>query len=335
MPYWIVGRQSDAGGNDITERMGPQPLDTPLNIVKEAVLLDGGYLYGPRDKFGIGFRLRSSLINSYTTTLDYTAKVLSGSIQPDENTTNIANDVTVTRPAGGFGRWVKNSGSLNTKEPSVDPQGVGLYDTSISLNAYLETRLVELAQDQVLHGTIDELRYPVLMIDLSRRALTGNATLTAAVRAKDQGDVFTLTNLPSFMPPGGVDLIINGYTEWLRNRSQEFTYNLAPYSVYRTNDLTLSTRSPHKACATVSSLNANITTTATSFAVKTSSGKLWSTSATNLDIVIGGERMTVGSISGTTSPQTFNSVTRSVNGIVKAHNADDAVQIVDKFFVAR
>jgi len=335
VPYWIVGKQSDAGGNDITERMGPQPLDTPLNIIKEAVVLDGGYLYGPRDKFGIGFRLRSSLVNSYTTTLNYTAKVLSGSIQPDENTTDIANDVTVTRPAGGFGRWVKDSGPLNINDPADDPDGVGLYDTSISLNAYLETRLVELAQDQVLHGTIDEVRYPVLMIELARRALTGNAALTAAVRAKDQGDVFTLTNLPSFMPPGDVDLIINGYTEWLRNRSQEFTYNLAPYSVYRTNDLTLSTRSPHKACATVSSLNAGITTTATSFAVKTPSGKLWSTSATNLDIMIGGERMTVGSISGTTSPQTFNSVTRSVDGIVKAHSADDAVQIVDKFFVAR
>lgn len=335
IPYWIVGRHNDAGGNDLTERMGPQPLDTPLNIIKEAVLLDGGYLYGPRDKFGIAFRLRSSLVNAYTTTLDYSAKVLSGTIAPDENTTNIANDVIVTRPAGGFGRWVKTSGPLNISEPADDPDGVGLYDTTVSLNAYLETRLVELAQDQVLHGTVDELRYPVLTIELARRALTSNAALTAAVRAKDQGDAFTLTNLPSFMPPDDVDLIINGYTEWLRNRSQEFTYNLAPYSVYRTNDLSLSTRSPHKTCATVSSLNAGITSSATSFAVKTTSGKLWYTGASNLDVFIGGERMTVGSISGTTSPQTFSGVTRSVNGVVKAHSADDVVQVVDKFFVAR
>lgn len=335
MPYWIVGRQQDTGGNDITEAMGPQPLAAPLDILKECAEIDGGYLYGPRDKFGLGIRLRSSFINTYTTELDYSAKVLSGSIEPDENTTNIRNDVTVNRTAGGFARWVKDSGPLNINEPADDPDGVGTYDTSVSRNAYLEDRLPDLAQDEVLRGTIDEVRYPRLTVELARRALLADTGLTAAVRALNLGDVVTLSNLPMWLPPDDVELIMNGYTEWLRNRGQEITGNFAPYSVYRVNDLTLSALSKHVTASTDSALNAGITSTATSFAVKTNSGKLWYTSASNLKIVIGGEVMTVGSISGTSSPQTFSSVTRSVNGVVKAHSANDVVQVVNKFFAAR
>jgi hypothetical protein len=334
VPYWVVGRSQDAGGNNIVEAMGPQPLAAPLDILKECVEIDGGYLYGPRDKFGLGLRLRNSFLNTYLTEFDYSAKVLSGSIEPDENTTSIRNDVTVTRPAGGMARWVKDSGSLNTNEPADDPDGVGLYDTSVSRNAYTEARLLDLAQDEVFRGTTDELRYPRLTVELARRALLANTTLTAAVRALNLGDAVTLSNLPSWMPPDNADEIIQGYTEWLRNRSQEFTWNLAPYSAYRTNDLTLSTLSRYTAATTASALNANITTSATSFAVKTTSGKLWYTGATNLQIVVGGEVMSVGSISGTSSPQTFSSVTRSVNGVVKAHSVNDAVQVVNKFSAA-
>jgi hypothetical protein len=231
-PYWVVGRQQDDSSNDLTERMGPQPLDTSLNILKECAEIDGGYLYGPRDKFGLALRLRSSFINAYPVEMDYSAKVLSGSILPDENTTGIRNDVTVNRTAGGFARWSKTTGPLNTSEPFVDPDGVGVYDTSLSRNAYLESRLIYLAQDEVARGTVDELRYPQVMVELARRTLLVNTSLTAAVRALNLGDVIRLSNLPAWMPPDDVDQLVQGYTEWLRNRSQEFTWNLAPYSPY-------------------------------------------------------------------------------------------------------
>lgn len=232
LAYWIVGRQQDDAGNDLTERMGPQPLDTPLNILKQCAEIDGGYLYGPRDKFGLGLRLRSSFINTYPVTMDYSAKVLSGSIEPDENTTSIRNDVTVNRTAGGFARWSKTSGPLNINEPSADPDGVGVYDTSVSRNAYLESRLPFLAQDEVARGTVDELRYPRAMVELARRALLADTGLTAGVRALNLGDVIRLTDLPSWMPPDDTDQLVQGYMEWLRNRGQEFTWNLAPYSPY-------------------------------------------------------------------------------------------------------
>lgn len=55
---------------------------------------------------------------------------------------------------------------------------------------------------------------------------------------------------------------------------------------------------------------------------------LWTTDAAEfpLDIGVGGERITVTAITGATSPQTFT-VTRSVNGVVKAHSAGTDVRL--------
>jgi len=75
-----------------------------------------------------------------------------------------------------------------------------------------------------------------------------------------------------------------------------------------------------------STISEDLTTTETDVSVATASGPLWSHADGDFDIVIGGERMTVTAISGTTSPQTFT-VTRSVNGIVKEHSSGSTVDL--------
>jgi hypothetical protein len=56
---------------------------------------------------------------------------------------------------------------------------------------------------------------------------------------------------------------------------------------------------------------------------------LWTIDPTQfpLDVVMGGERITVGLITGASSPQTFSSLTRSVNGVVKAQSAGADVRL--------
>ncbi|WP_084965251.1 carbohydrate binding domain-containing protein [Thermoactinospora rubra] len=77
-----------------------------------------------------------------------------------------------------------------------------------------------------------------------------------------------------------------------------------------------------------STLAAGINTTATSLSVATSAGPLWTTDDEEFpfDLMIGGERMTVLDISGSSSPQTFT-VIRSVNGVVKSHSSGAQVQL--------
>ncbi len=55
---------------------------------------------------------------------------------------------------------------------------------------------------------------------------------------------------------------------------------------------------------------------------------LWTTTAGDwpFDIEVGGERMTVTAVTGTSSPQTFT-VTRSVNSVVKSQYAGTDVRL--------
>jgi len=43
--------------------------------------------------------------------------------------------------------------------------------------------------------------------------------------------------------------------------------------------------------------------------------------------MVGGEEMSVGTITGASSPQTFSNVTRSVNGVVKSHSTGAVVHL--------
>lgn len=334
VPFWLVGNSSDR----LNETMGVQGTSTYLDLMKDAAELCGGLLYSPRDKFGLALRLPSSIRNQGSVALSYTSKHLSGSLEPEEDDSLIRNDVTVQRPNGGFARAVKLAGSLNTGDPASSPDSVGVYDTSITLNAQSDDRLISLASREVFLGTWDELRYSKVQVELERAPFVASATLTRAVRALDLGDPIMITGLPVWLPPDAVELLIIGYQETLKNRGQKLVWNTRPYGPFRVNDLTGSPESRRRVAAANSSTNATLTTTATSMTVKTASAsRLWSTSAAKpgnfpYDIFVTGERMTVTAITGTTSPQTFT-VIRSVNGVVKSHLADETVQIADPFYV--
>ena len=66
--------------------------------------------------------------------------------------------------------------------------------------------------------------------------------------------------------------------------------------------------------------------TSSVFAVATTDGPIWTTDDAEFpfDVKIGGEQITVTDIAGATSPQTFTT-TRSVNGVVKSHDAASSV----------
>lgn len=87
---------------------------------------------------------------------------------------------------------------------------------------------------------------------------------------------------------------------------------------------------------TDSSLTITIDDVDTIFDVDIVAGELWSIDAIDFpfDVEIGGEVMTVSSITGTLSPQTFT-VTRSVNSVVKSHEAAALVELAKPAIFAR
>lgn len=335
VPLWLVGNSNDT----FNEPMGAQSTSTYLDLMKECADLSGGLLYSPRDKFGLALRLPTAIRNQGNVSLSYTSKHFSGTMEPDEDDALIRNDVTVTRPNGGFGRKVKTTGTLNTAEPTTGPDAVGLYDSTIALNANTDDRLIPLAEREVFFGTWDELRYKKVQVNLERAPFVASSTLTRSVRGLDIGDPFTITGLPAWLPPDDVELLIIGYTEQLMNRGQEIIWNTAPYGPYRAlNDLSGTTLARGRVAASNSTTSGTLNTAAVSMLVATPTGKLWGSTIKKpgnfpYNITVAGEVMTVTAIVGTTSPQTFT-VTRSINGVVKTHASGETVQVVDRFYAA-
>jgi hypothetical protein len=342
VPYWVVGRvYNSVLDSDVGELCGPQTPQTFVALITECATLDRGLIYAPRDKFGLTFRLHNSLINRECVELDYAQNHLSAPLLPRDDLFLARNDVTVSNATGGSARYVKASGSLNVNEPADDPDGIGTFDPGpITRIASDDARLPTLAQEEVFYGTWDELRYPSVTVRRERSVIVAGALLDADILDADLGDALRLVNLPAQLPPDDVELLAIGYAENLQNRGHGITWNTQPYGPYRyLNDLSASTLARARLAASNSTLAANITNSATSFTVTTSTGLLWATGSSAptfpIPATVGGEEISIGSISSSTSPQTFSSVTRSVNGVVKAHTTGDEIQVRDVFYLGR
>lgn len=313
---------SIAGLDAETVLVGAQPHGTLLDVVQDAVGADEAMLCEPLEFDGFRVRTRASLYNQ-TSALDLnyqTGPLVIPLGPPTDDDQRILNDSTVTRTGGSSGRYVLETGTLSTAD-------VGLYDEEITRNLYTDDQAVQSAGWRVHLGTWDEARYPAVTIYLEK-----TPSLIPQVCAIDTGSRIRITGtLPTFLPPGPLDLLVLGYEEQFAQFSWHVTFACIPYGPYQVgvvSDATLG-----RADTDGSTLTAGITATATSMQVTTPSG-LWTTTDTPFDVLVAGEQITVGTVSGASSPQTFSSLTRSVNGISKTQTAGTAVALATGSIVA-
>jgi hypothetical protein len=321
IPFVSRGRLS------ATVPMGTQT-QQPLNaLLQECADADRGVIFEPRQQFALGYRTRGSLQNqAAAAALTYSRSGgahLAGSLTPTEDDQTIANDVTVSRTGGGSARKALFSGPLSTLSP---PPGAGPYLVGYTLNVGWDS-LCRQEAGWLLHmGTINEPRYPLIQVDLSRTAVTG---LFYDLQDVDLGDRITAAATPGWLPPDGIDQLIAACTERLGGYFYQIDWTGVPATPYATGLIGSSFRLDTDG----STLQSNINTVVTSLSA-VSPGALWTTAAGDFpfDIVIAGERMTVTNITGASSPQTFT-VTRSVNGVVKAQTSGAAIALFRPSYV--
>ena len=313
------------GYPDNTVAMGAQLPKSLTDLLQEAEDADRGMLYEPRDSLSLGYRTRRSLENQDpAVTLSYTSADLGDDdLQPTDDDQRTVNDVTVTRANGGSSsRQVLTTGPLSTAAP---PDGVGTYDTAAEISLYTDDQADD-AAGWILHiGTVNEPRYPAVPVSLARTAISGDTTKYYGCQDADIGGYVAITSPPAWLPPGDIKQLIAGMTEILGGYHFKITWQCVPESPYElaiVEDAVLG-----RVATDGSTLDSDATSGATSLSVA-SSGTVWSTDGADVPfgIIIGGEEITVTAISSATSPQTFT-VTRAVNGVVKAHTAGDVVAL--------
>ncbi|MFI8278518.1 hypothetical protein ACIGBH_27330 [Streptomyces sp. NPDC085929] len=308
--------------------LGPQTSDTLLALLGKAEAADLGVLSEDREGLGLHYRARTSYYNQpVALTLDYaTAGHVAPPLEPVDDDQRLRNDRTVVRDGGSSARAVDTTSPLSTQAP---PAGVGVYDDSRTLSLGSDSQPADIAGWLLHLGTWDEARYPTVHVDLAAAP-----SLIPAILALDIGDRIQIINPPAWLPPGPIDLIVEGYTETIGHpNSWDVVLNCSPAGPW-TVAVTDDSVNAH-ADTTGSQLASGVNTSATSLSVATTSGPIWTTAASEMpfDIRVGGEVMTVTAISGASSPQTFT-VTRSVNGIVKSHLSSADVRLAHPAFVS-
>lgn len=325
---WITRGQSD---NPVT--LGDQLDKGLVDLLQEAADADGGILYEPRDFLGFTYRTRLSQYNQQPTiTLSCADHQLSDALVAVDDDQRTVNDITVKRVAGSQYRLQQTTGALTVDDP---PDGVGRYDTSVDLSLERDDQLQDQAGWRLHLGTVDEARFPSISVNLAHSAF--DAALTAQALAVDVGDRLVVTDPSDDLPPDDISQIVLGYSEKLDQFQHVITYVCAPESPYRVGvaaDGSGTDFQFSRVDTGGSTLASSATSTATSLSVATTDA-LWTTDTGDLpfDVMVAGERVTVTAISGSSSPQTFT-VTRSVNGVVKAQSSGAEVSIVDPVYVA-
>ncbi|UQA34829.1 hypothetical protein [Streptomyces sp. HNA39] len=310
-----------------TELLGPQRPATLLSLLQEAADTDGGIQFEPADRFGLAYRDRASLYNQpVALALDYTEPgEVPPPLEPVEDDQRLRNDVTVTRSGGSSARAVDETGPLSVQPP---PDGVGIYDESVTLSLANDTQPARIAGWRLHLGTWDEARYPMITVWLHAAPHLINSVL-----GMDIGDRVQISNPPPWLPPGVIDQHMHGYTERLGLFEWALAMNCAPAGPWQVGVV-----EEARADTDGSELAAGVSSSDTSWQVAVTAGPLWVTSAAHptlfpFSVMCGGEEVTVTAITGASSPQTFT-VVRSVNGIAKSHSAGAALHLTRPAIIA-
>ncbi len=323
---WVI-----VGNRDDSAEMGAQPIAAGMDILYEIPEVDGGMIVEAVDQLALEYHTLKSLYNKdmHALTWEHLAQGLEST--PDD--TDVTNDVTMRRVAGGSARATLEYGKMSIQAP---PNGINLVPGGEDVNAYDIEQLNYITQQYLHTHTWPTSRYPSVALDLHHPMFTSDPDLFQMIQNLDIGDVIEITDLPTFMAPDALQLLIRGVQETMYGQMWEITYSTVPYGPYLTSET--QTRgeysnfraSQHTIDGVVQTqLNADINSSTTSIAIKTLSGPLLAQGAVSpsCTIKIDGEFMEVTNVSGSSSPQTVT-VTRGVVGnYVAAHSANAYVYL--------
>lgn len=321
-------------GSTQTGAMGIQQIAKFPELLNHGESVDRGLLSETRELLGLGYYPLRGLYNqSPVLTLDYSQAGIGAPFDPNLDDQRTRNEVTASRAGGSSAVAAQTTGPMSTAEP--EDGGVGLYDESVTVYAHTDEQLPGIASWLVHLGTEEETRWPQVTVDLDAAALDHTSALDAPI--VDVGDVIVLDNMPTDLSFNALSLLVLGYVEVIESHRRTITFNCvpaAPYDVATTATAGSSTTQP-KVGHNRTTLNEDLTLVETLADIVVEAGSaLWTTSGVDFDIVIGGERMTVTSVTDLTATTQRFTCVRSVNGVQKTHSAGDQIKLFKPAIVA-
>lgn len=312
-----------AGSQDATSPMGAQEISAWLDVTRSVEAADGGVLHDNPEGLGFKYRTHRSLLDQPATVIEYEDnKILP--FEPVDDDAMIRNQVIRDRPEGTSVTVSREGGPLSVLEV---PTGVGIYEDSQTVNVGTNDALTDLANWDLHIGTWDEGRYPTLGVDLADPRVSSDPVLVRELLALKVGDRLVINNPPAWLPPFAADVLVMGVQMSIDPLHARLTWTCVPARPYRAGYWSAG----HRWSGEGTTLTSAVTTTATTLPLTLPEEVTWTHADGDYDIIVGGERMTVTNVTGGNSM----TVVRSVNGVVKAHSAGDAVSLAEPSFYAR
>jgi hypothetical protein len=210
VPLALIGDPSK------TAMMGVQHTDTLLNLLRECEAADQGVLH----ERGAGLAYlcyRSMLSQSVAWALDFDAGHIAAPPEPTDDDQRLINEVVLTRAGGS---------SVTLTDPASITKN-GTYTDESTVNLYSDDQLSDHAGWRLNLGTIDELRWPRIELQLHRNPSLIKDWLKVRV-----GSRITVANPPDQVGTDGLDLIVEGWTETLGIWTWDVELVCSPASVW-------------------------------------------------------------------------------------------------------
>lgn len=306
------------GIDEFNTRMGPQTPKLLLDLLDECADAGRGVLYGRRDSAYLEYITRQELSKYATTTIDYSGGALLNSKVDD--TLVPANYITVTRQGGSSSTTIVEEGPNSVAT-------IGRFGDPYTLNLFTDDQTRAIADWIARSTSWDESRWLDLDFELAKPLIADDLPALRRLRALDLMRVILITNPPDYLPVREPEMLIERYSETFTRLSHRLT--LDETTPARPLQVTTFLDESLRIDSTSSTLTADVSDSALSFSVSTSSpyGKWKYSSDVYISVSEDKEKMLVTGISGTTSPFTFT-VTRGNPAV--AHKAGAKVRLWDQ-----
>lgn len=180
--------------------MGAQKAGVFLDLLRQVETSDGGILAERPDGLGLACRGASTMWGQQPALVIDWAAGLIDDVDPKDDTRAAFNSLTVKRIDGAQYIYTLQTGPNSAAD-------IGLYETSAELSLDSDGVLPSQAYRRVQLATVDEMRYPLLVLNLANPRVYA---MIDTVYAVDIGDRIRLDNIPADYGAGSVDLIVIG-----------------------------------------------------------------------------------------------------------------------------
>jgi hypothetical protein len=308
-----------------TTTMGAQKAAKLMDLLREVGATEDGLIFDQKDNPAVVMRTRRHRMNQ---AVGVTLNALTDVVPPfTERVDNVgvANVVTITNQDGTVGTLAKTAGQMSS---AAYPSGIGTFKGGASpdVTVNLQNPAVDLPAMlswYLAKGTVPGPRFPSVTVEVGARS----PALQTAVKALEIGDRIQVTGRMA----DPIDLLVIGIREEIGIYTWTFTFTCVPglpYDVGSEDDT--SHRLDAKASVIITAPSPASTGT-TMVVGSPGADDIWSTTSLPYPIMVSGEKMTVTActaaalVSG--NWQQTLTVTRSVNGIVKAQVVGTAVNV--------